>query len=1271
MRKQAAPILFILCILNTAFAATGRGLQVRAAGEEVFNVKPKQIITTSFRITNDTDRTHEIIIEPDLPDDWHLVTDYFPFLLGSGQELVRYMSVFVPESTLPGRYQITFRARSRKDLSLSDFYTIDVNVKSDSNVTIDVIHKPKYVTLNHDYQAKFKITNTGNTEQKIALTIRSEHSFPVVLDESMVVLGPGRSKTITATARVLDNIDNILHHDLVLSAQPISKDVSKQKVSVLCTSQVIPATMDIPQQPTRGAEQQTMLAESKTKTKTHISTLKPADEQHEAVELHTVISSDEDVPLSREQLIPDSKEKKPQSLIIFDAAAKQKALVDGAVPAPNVPLEAQTKKKSYPPISADARPPSSQGYVLRRAAAREFIETRPRQVITSVFNVSNPSGVERQFAAELKLPEGWNQVVPLLPFYLEPGRTSTKLVNIFVPQTAFAGEYDFTFIVYDIKEPSFRDSISTRVNVLTVSDLQIEMLEAPDFVIAGEKYQVKFLVTNKSNKRYTIQTSLLSNHDIPAQIRKTEFKLEPGQSQMVTASAQTIEDITRDFKHRIILTAEAFEDGESVIQSRHSSLVDVTPRISDKQDPYHTLPSEVILRYVYEDNRESDSGFQTTIQGRGTLDEKGTRHVEFKFQGPDIQDKSILGERDEYYFSTWTDTYKLHFGDRSYALSPLTENYLYGRGAEGQLKLTDELSVKAYHMRTRWLSPKVEETAGRIDYRFDEDNRFGFNILRKTRGSETDDIFSVHTQLEPFPRTDLELEYAVGPGAKYRDNAHLARLYGRNSAFNYYLKWIHAGPDYPGYYRDQDYMSAGINVPVTGKLRLNASVRREKQNLDKNTNLFSAPLEMYYQFGLDYQLPAETTLSFDYRRRDREDRLPLSNYDYRENTLRLGLNKGFKKLSFNTTAEFGETDNYLTDRTSELRKYTLSAYYRPDSKQTYGGYLYIDEDSSYMGNEERSITYGLNAEYRFSKRTSLRLTAQADDFRSSMHNDRDYYQARFAHTFRNENEISLFARHTCYKTGGFDDETSLMLQYRIPIGIPLVKKTSIGSLQGTVLDTKTKAPYNNCIITLNGLTAVTDSSGSFIFPSVRPGNYYLNVDTARLDAKRIPDMKAPIEVSINSADMSLIDIPLVEPAFLSGDLFVYGYEGREMVSGRSDKTGPRFVVEGSDEDRQPKTLVKEKPFPNAVVEIKGKDGELKRTVTDRKGSFIFHEIRPGTWTLTVHARNLPDYHKLETTTFQFDLLPGGTKEISARIIPQKRTIRIISAPQTVIEEAAD
>ena len=73
-------------------------------------------------------------------------------------------------------------------------------------------------------------------------------------------------------------------------------------------------------------------------------------------------------------------------------------------------------------------------------------------------------------------------------------------------------------------------------------------------------------------------------------------------------------------------------------------------------------------------------------------------------------------------------------------------------------------------------------------------------------------------------------------------------------------------------------------------------------------------------------------------------------------------------------------------------------------------------------------------------------------------------------------------------------------------------------------------------------------------------------------------------------------------------------------------------------------------------------------LTDRKGRFSFDDVRPGQWTLAVHADNLPEYHYLEKDTFEIELAPGDKKELLVRVLPRKRTIQVIEEGGTLIEE---
>jgi len=906
-----------------------------------------------------------------------------------------------------------------------------------------------------------------------------------------------------------------------------------------------------------------------------------------------------------------------------------------------------------------------------RPAGKESIETEPRRIVTTAFRVTNSTDKKREFISEVKLPKGWALITKDFPFELNSNASDTKLVSFFVPQATLAGKYEITYVVTDRKYPSVRDFHTIYVVVLPVIKLEVKLLDTPETVIAGQDYQTSFVIVNQSNTENALRIKIDSSNNLPFTVDADTFRIAPGESKKVNVTVKTSTEITEILRHRLQLTVEVVEDSKIKAKAKSSSSVEILPRISGVEDNFHRIPAEITFRYVSQKNEQRTSGFQTEVQGEGTLDEAGEKHIKFHFRGPDVIDKSIFGLRDEYSLSYWTEEYELHFGDRSYSLSWLTENYLYGRGLEGKLNINDDFSLGAYHMKTRWREPSTEETAAYMDYLINDKYKVGLNYLRKNRDGKVSNITSVEGELEPFENTQVDLEYALGPGGTAKDNAYLTRLYGRSNWLRYYLKLTHAGPDYPGYYSDLEYVSGGVILPIDKHLRLNASFRREKNNLDLDPSFYSAPLEKYYQLGLDYKMATDTTFSFDWLSRDRRDQLDSPRFDYQEDTFRFGVGQSYKKLTLRGSTELGETKNKLDRTTSDSERYTASAHFTPTNKQSYSGYIYYDKNSDFTGEDRRSTTVGVSARYKIAKRTSFSLALQTNDYQGSAQGGRDNLELRLSHNFTNNNKLSLVARQTRYKNSNSEDDTAFMVQYTIPLGLPVAPKKSIGGVKGYVYDEETQNAIGDCLLRLNGLTAVTNKAGNFTFPSVSPGIYYLNVDTASIGMNRIPSQKTPIELAVRGGEKTSVIIPVTRVAQLSGRVMVYGYEknvNKTTLSEKpSDTNEPRYVVGKDRGYGEGDKLVEDHGLANTIVELRN-SSEVRRAVTDNQGRFEFEEVRPGKWTLKIYTDNLPEYHYLEKDTFELELKPGQRVEISAKVLPRKRRIRIIGEPQTLLEE---
>jgi len=132
-------------------------------------------------------------------------------------------------------------------------------------------------------------------------------------------------------------------------------------------------------------------------------------------------------------------------------------------------------------------------------AGAELLEAKPPQILTTLFRVTNNGKQRRKFEASVELPAGWKLITREFPFELAPGQTDLRLVSFLVPYSSLAGKYQITYLVRDREFLSVSDLFPVTIIVLPVPRLELRVLQAPDYVVAGEKYSASFLVVNEGN----------------------------------------------------------------------------------------------------------------------------------------------------------------------------------------------------------------------------------------------------------------------------------------------------------------------------------------------------------------------------------------------------------------------------------------------------------------------------------------------------------------------------------------------------------------------------------------------------------------------------------------------------------------------------------------------------------------------------------------------------------------------------------------------------
>ena len=909
--------------------------------------------------------------------------------------------------------------------------------------------------------------------------------------------------------------------------------------------------------------------------------------------------------------------------------------------------------------------------VIIRPTRDDLIVTEPGKIATAVFKVTNTSPVEQGLVLHAGLPDHWALITREFPFRLRSKESDTQLVSFFIPKDTLAEKYAIDFTVQGTLSPSISDSYRFMVVVLPFTKLTVRLLEAPRYVIAGDEYSAAFTVTNESNVQHTIRLNAESSENYACTLDAHEIRLEPGETKKVTVQVRTDKNTGEGIKHHLRLIAEI--PGKEPVKVESDLSVEMIPRITGGEGRFQMLPTEMTLRYVGGSSAgQKDSGFQAEIAGSGTLDEKGSKHLSFVLRGPDLYKRSNLtsnmfASHDEYSLNLWTNEYELSLGDQIYALSPLTENSHYGRGAGGKLNL-GRVQLGSYYMKTRWFDPDEEQNAFFVDYAVSDPVQVGLNYLKKKEADEDSTVTSFESQIKPVKNTDINLEYARGETKKEDDNAYSLGVSGYTNLLSYYARYIHAEPAYPGSYRDMDFLSLSTVIPIQNRLRFSSSFRQEKRNLDLDPSIGPASLERFYQTGIGYLLNLNNTVSLDWMVRNNSDRLDKPLFDFTENTARLSLVQNYNLLSLYTTAESGKEKNNLSGDSSNIERYTVTTYVRPTTSQTYGGYLYYDNDRDDKGVKTKSVTIGLNSALQMTRATRVSLNYETKKYNTPKTGDRDIYDLLMTTlAFFKTHRVSLQGRYIAYKDINLKDEYAFLAEYIIPFEIPVNKKESQGTVSGKIYDEETKKGIYNAVLRLNDATTVTDRDGEFTFQSVKPGTCYLDIDSSSIGLERISVQKTPIKVIVEGGEATYVKAGITRSATLRGQVVGYRIKNDHSNGGPAgagdNKTQNGYSLDGSG-DYGPTLnngdMESGEPYgiANAVVELKS-ESEILYRIVDNKGRFEFEELRPGKWMLNINEESLPEYYQMVDKNLIYDLKPGERREVTIRVEQKKRHIQIV------------
>jgi nucleoid-associated protein YgaU len=871
------------------------------------------------------------------------------------------------------------------------------------------------------------------------------------------------------------------------------------------------------------------------------------------------------------------------------------------------------------------------------------VEADPGAGVTAVFRVTNAAARPREVTGRVELPTGWRLVTPDPTAVLEPRASDVRLLRVAIPAAAHAGSYRIRYALSasDGGAALGRDSLT--VVVREQRRLELQPVDAPRMIVAGDRYSATFTLRNAGNAPMTAVVQAVGAQAVAVRTDSTRFRLTPGETRTIRVTVETRRDAERPVPNRLEVRAQGA--GDTTFAARAYAVTEVIPRGGETGPRYHNLPAQLTLRSMQPQHSAQHEGV-AELRAAGTISEGSATRVDILARGPN-RTQSIFGERDEYRLALSSNRYELRLGDNGYALSPLTEPGRTGFGGSGRVSL-GRATVGGFALRERWASAfsREVEQGGFVEMRLPGQSKFGVNYLNR-QGRDSGDMWTLRGVLAPLPGLTTDLEYGAGVGTPGAGSALSIAVVGAHPRVNYGYRLLRAAPGYTGVVRGVDYDDASLSVRMWRALRLNTQFVDRSREPGPTDPIGVAQRYRSYRGGAGY---ADLVVA-EYQHSEDAGRVIGVPVEGDENLVRLRLGSPAGPVRLFGGAELGSTQRGITPDRLPFQRYSLQSSVNLGGQSFVAGVERLTGTTLYVSRPQDVTTA------RFS--TSLNV-GRAMNVNFGWNGTRDVsdttrtlsvldggvsYRLPFGH------RIVSRARLLSFGGTATQDQSFVQLDYVIPLGVPVGTTGTSGRVQGRVYDAETGRGLPNTLVRLGDRAALTDRQGRVTFAGLAPETYYLQLDGQSLGTDRVTLQDNPLPVSARRGGTTKLDVGVVRGARVAGRVELFDFDART----RADDPARPLVEAGGGRH---------------VLLALTRDGETVRRMTDADGRFVFADLRPGRWTLSVADAQLPEHHYFENDTLAVEIDAGEATDLTLRVLPQYRPVKMLASAEIVLGPGA-
>lgn len=868
---------------------------------------------------------------------------------------------------------------------------------------------------------------------------------------------------------------------------------------------------------------------------------------------------------------------------------------------------------------------------------------KPGSTASVSFRIENNTPNEKvyYFAIKCSTPS----IRPIIPTGQEkyPAHKKTLyIVPLFISAETPPGYHTISLFMTDSIN---KNQILQTVNVLisTTRDLMITPLSSINFIKAGELFSNSFVLKNCGNIPEEVNLESKNGHlDAPQ-----NFILSPGEIKLITVNRATNPDLPKNTTQSFDLTVHTTNpQQQQLIASGGVNVIAVKPQ---DDDIYHRFPISASIAYIGMRERGNfQQGFQGELYGKGSLNEKNNRLLEFRALTKNPVQYTAFTPYEEYFINYKTAKFWGHLGDKVYSSSFLTEYARYGRGAELRFDL-GKMSLGGFYNRPRFFQDIKDEFSVFAKYRLNNNSEITTGYLYKTPGKYPSGSARFHIDNEShlpylmgktqlFKKVNLLGELSYSRTARYNGLGYMLQAEGNFKRLSSAFSYLKTSPTYAGYYNNASTLNGNFNFKLTKNLGLHGNYIQDAQNLQRDTLLSAAPYRKYYRYGIDFHYLETGTLFIEQGHQRYNDRLEPQQFNYDEQFFNIRIDQRLKKFQLNLESQFGKTDNHITGFSGNSSYHIASVGFEKfnTSFTLFASYA---QTSRYQLKNQKQIYYGGRIMSRFSKKNTLQIFYQNNYLPEEYFQDRNLFELLFKREISPLHSVDLSGRYTLQRGEMGNKDFIISLRYTARLNIPIKKIANYGSLTGNISNLGVEKTEGIRLILGNHAT-LTDKNGNYTFKNIVPGDYFLEIDRTTTDLQDIPDIMFPAAVNISSEKrLNNFNFGLTSAAKIKGYIHL-----QETNKKENDATVA---------DLQKKEL---KTDNNLIIEISNGE-QVFRKICQIGANFDFTYLRPGTWALKAYKNKLDQRYKIAVDAFHFTLAPTDTKEINIEILKRQSEVK--------------